>query len=539
MNNRYSIALLLISAVANASAQNLNTEITVTHEVVPEEQAATRLRLLPTVSLPAINAGRLPAATRFAPASLTPYITPLAAAPYRDSMIRSPWRGYAALGYGPIYNLAASAGYRFIGRENLTLDAYMQFDGMSYTSHYPAIEYDKTVCFRRNTAMAGAGTAWTTAAGTLDASVLYQYSGYNFPILDYKVTDEIIPHTIDANVAKANIGWGGKADNIDYRIAADYGLIYLGKDNANNSRIALQGNMDWHASTKSIWGVDLGFSLDHSTLTGNKGILHILPRYAFGSNTFRMRLGVDIDIKTGNTPFKPALLVAPDVNLVWQPSPYFNIWGKVSGRMDDNFRAALFDEQPYLLADFDTGMSRIYNGEAGITLGPLRGASISFFGGYTIARDWYMPAIKTGYMTPMDVDGAHGGVAFAYDYRRYLSINVRAEIAESPDGDYSRGYAPWRDHAKFNLMAQATVRPIEQLDINLGYQLRTGRQKQMPVGNMALQNISNLRAAVSYKITRQWTVFLRGENLLNKHWYLGPAVPSQGIAGLLGAAYKF
>lgn len=539
MTSRHIFTFATVLLAASVAAQNLNTEITVTHEIVPEERAATRLRVLPTVSLPEIKAGRLPAASRYVPASMTPFISPLSAAAYGDSIRKYPWRGYAGLAYGPTYNLAASAGYRFIETTELTLDTYLQFDGMSYTSHYPGIDYDGKVCFRSNSALAGARSSWHTNVGSLDISALYQYTGYNFPVLDYKVTDLIFPHSIDANVAKVNVEWGGKAGTVVYNVGADYGLIYLGKNNANNNRISLSGKVDWSVSSKSLWGVDIGYSLTHSAIAGNKGIFHILPRYSFLVNKLKIRIGADIDIKAGNVPFAPSLLVAPDVNMVWQPSAYFSLWGMTNGRIDDNYRGKIFDEQLYLMADFETGLSRIYTADAGITLGPLRGASLSVFGGYTIAKDWYMPAVATGYLSQMDVRGAHGGVTFNYEYRRYLSLSVRAEIAESPDGNYSKGYAPWRDHAKFNLTAQATVRPIEALDITLAYHLRTGRQKQMAVGNLALLNINNLQAGVSYRITRQWTAFLRGENLMNRHWYVGPAVPCRGIMGMLGASYKF
>lgn len=128
-----------------------------------------------------------------------------------------------------------------------------------------------------------------------------------------------------------------------------------------------------------------------------------------------------------------------------------------------------------------------------------------------------MPAVTTGYMEAMNVRGFHGGVSFAYDYRRLLSVNARAEIAESPRGNYNRGYALWRDHAKFNLTASVTVRPISGLDIQLAYHLRTARQKQLAVGDLDLQNINNLKASVNYMITRRWSVSLSGENLLNRN----------------------
>lgn len=522
-----------------AHAQDLNTEITVNHEVVPEEQAATRMRQLPAVTLPKINTGRLAAASRFIPAAMTPYINPLAAAQYADTTVTSPWKGYAAIGYGPTYNLAASAGYRFVEKKDLTVNGYMQFDGMSYTSKYPGINYDGKVNFHRNTALIGGNTTWKASGGTLDASLLYQYSGYNFPILDLPTlfTDK---HRIDANVAKVKIGWGSHAGEIDYYVSHDYDMICFGKGGANNNRFDLKAGMSWRASAVSVWAVDAGFSLDHSSLIGNKGIVRVVPKYGFSSKNMTFRLGLHLDVTTGNSATQTMMLVSPDVYITWQPWTYINVWGKIDGRIDDNSRSRLFDEQPYLLPDFDAEFSRVYNGDVGLRFGPFRGASIDLFGGYTHASDWYIPALQTGYMSRGNVRGWHGGASLAYDYSRYLSLNVRAEIAQSPDGDYTRGYAPWRDHAKFNLVAQATVRPIAKLDVTLGYHLRTGRQKPLPGGkNMYLRAINNLQFGVNYKITPQWSAFLRGENLLNQHWYLGPAVPSQGIMGMIGANYKF
>lgn len=545
MKLRYSFTLCSLLIAAAVSAQDLDTEITVNHEVVPEEQAATRLRILPQISLPKVNVGRLPAASRFLPAEISPFILPLSPAGYLDKERRYPFRGYAMLGYGPVYNLEGSVGYRFVERRDLTVNAYAQFDGMSYKRDYRKLPpfmsgYTDKECFRRQAVAAGADTRWVTTKGILTGSLLYQFTDYNFPILQLQLPPVTDRHKIDANQAMVNLGWGSTCKDVDYSVGVDYSMIYLGKDNANNNRVALKGAASWRTSTKSALSVDLGFCLAHSAIVNNKGIVHILPRYSFAVNQFKLRIGADVDICAGNVAYSPRLLVAPDLDLVWMPSAVFKVWGKVSGRMDDNYRGRLFDGQPYLLADYDAGMSRIYDGEIGMTIGPFRRGSIQVFGGYTIAKDWYIPAIETGMLEAWDINGFHGGVAVSYDWRRYLSTNLRMEIAESPRGDYSRGYALWGDHARFNLSYSITGRPIENLDITLGYQLRVGRQKQLAAGkNMNLCNISNLTASVNYRITDRWAAFVRGENLLNQNWYLGPAVPCQGIMGMVGASYLF
>ncbi len=100
-------------------------------------------------------------------------------------------------------------------------------------------------------------------------------------------------------------------------------------------------------------------------------------------------------------------------------------------------------------------------------------------------------------MPGADMNGAHFGGDLNYDFRQYLSLKVRAEVAQNPKGDYTKGYALWGDHAKFNLFASATVRPISPLSINLSYQFRPSRNKvssMMPSGYQNLMTISKLNA---------------------------------------------
>lgn len=544
-------ALCLLTAAASAAtAQSLDNEITVGHEVVPEEQAATRMQILPTVTLPQISLGRLPMAGGFASAPLTPFINRLNPANYLTSSTPYPWRGYASAGYGPLYNLGVSAGYRVIDKKGFSLDGYMQFDGMSYKSHFPDYEdfYADKVGLHRNSALIGLRTAWTPTKGngTLTASGYYQYSGYNFPVLDL-ATSKVDEHDIDANLAKMKVGWDARAGRVDYHVGAEYNMIAFARDEANNG-VELNAGMLWHRGPKSAWGFDLTSSFIHSTIIGDKGFTSLEPYYAFQSKRFSAKIGLTIGIPYGDNistdlyRWANSCIVTPRLEFKWLPIDYLTVWGKYVGKMDDNARWKLYNEQPYLLTDFDAShTSRLYQGDAGIVIGPWRGASIGVFAGYAKGVGWYMPSIfVTGEMSGRTVDGWHGGVTLSYDYDRCLTLNASAEIATEPHSDYSRGYALWRDYAGFNLNASATVRPIEPLEITVGYQLRTHRSKPLPEGqDLNLRNISNLKLGVCYNVNSQWSAFIRGENLLNRHWYLGPSVPCQGIMGMIGAAYKF
>ncbi len=537
---KYIIALSLAAMTSMAAvAQDLNSEITVTHQVVPEEQAATRLRLLPEVSLPKVTQGRLPMASTLSRAELTPEIQTLEPAPWASTLLRSTQKGYAVLAYGPLWNLNASAGIRAVNRDSLQVDAFLQFNGFKYKTKYPDNFFNdnRKVSLRRNSGLVGGRMKLITNDGTLSATAVYDFSNYNMPFPDR-------PSTVNANLGSVNLGWNGLINpKFDYRAALDYTILGFGyPGNPTHNIGSIDAGVNWHYSRSSHWGLGLRQLLMHSTSGNNKGVTHIEPSYSLSTKHFSARLAAGIDIKNGNVPYDHSYMIVPKIDLSWRPSAHFNLWAKTDGRLEANSRAMLYDIQPYLRAEYEAGFSRIFTADAGLTIGPWAGASIGFFGGYARTNDWLLPKDGFGEMHGVNVRGAHWGGELNYDYRRILSLKVRAEMAQAPVGEYETGYALWGDHAKFNLLCAATVRPIDPLEITLSYHLRTSRNKvssQMPTGYQNLMNINKLNASVGYQITKQWTVFVNGENLLNRGWYLGPAIPSQGITIVAGAELKF
>ena len=547
MNKSLVIASALVACgFTTALAQDLNTEITVSHEVVPEEQAATRLRVLPQISLPAITAGKLPLASNVTMNlnEITPFISTLEPAPYLNTLKQSPYRGYANIGYSPIYHLAASAGYRIVQRDSLTADIFGQFNGYSYKTGYPDNYYDGKVRLHRNTGLVGGRTSWTAKGGTLNAGLLYDFSSYNFPLMNNIRSMET---RILASLAKVNADWNGHVGKVDYNIGMKYNLMAFGGDTkAHYNEGDVHGSILWHYGQKSAWGLDLCWDPSSNWQNVTKGVIHAEPYYMLTWDKVFAHIGVNLDFRTGNQDYDYSGYIAPRVEIGWQPSPYFNIWGKFNGRMVSNSRSSFYDMQPYLDPDYYGGYSRILNCDGGITLGPWKGAWLSAFGGYTWTNDWLIPAMKPGTMHGVDIDGAHAGVELGYIYSKWLQTNVKFEWAQSDNDSYATGYAPWRDHARYNLTAAFTARPIDPLEITLSYHLRTNRSKvansadpRTPNGRQNLRNISNLSLGAQYAITNQWNVMLRGENLLNRHWYLGPAIPSDGIMVMAGVGYKF
>lgn len=192
---------------------------------------------------------------------------------------------------------------------------------------------------------------------------------------------------------------------------------------------------------------------------------------------------------------------------------------------------------PYMSQIHTYGNSHIpFTFDASVTVGPFKGAYAELFGGYARANDWLMPGyFHSGVLQAFNVRGWHGGLALGYRHGKLAQARVSAEVARSNSEDAGKGYYLWRDRAKYVIDATVKVSPIDKLNINGGYSFR-GKRK---AGAYSLGSVSNLSLGADYAVNARTTVFLTGENLLDRKFYFIGGVPSQGITGLAGVTYKF
>lgn len=142
---------------------------------------------------------------------------------------------------------------------------------------------------------------------------------------------------------------------------------------------------------------------------------------------------------------------------------------------------------------------------------------------------------------PVDIKGAHAGVRIAYEWRSMVDVHASVEMAPQKE---TSGYYLWRDRAKLVVKADAAVRPIEDLELTLGYEYRQGRAAYSysldgTATLIGLGSKSDLSFGARYDITPALGVFARGENLLGRKCMALPGVPEQGVHGLAGVSFKF
>lgn len=579
MSNKRIIAAMALAAALSASAEDLKTEITVDRTIVPVEREATRIgSLTPRLLSSPVNMRQLSLADYTDPAAITRSISTLDPATYADTFALSPYRGYASIGYFPVFNLGASAGYKFVDNSRTRFGAWLQYDGCSYD---PDTDAEAEGRYSSNAVSVGAALDQRVgAASSFGARLAYTYSAIGLP-------DAFVNDRQNANIIDGDLSWWSRTGLIGYHAKASFSHFSYGKDYrfgaetnaptakaAGENRFNINGGISYFGSSAAPRGgieiaadfISRSNGVEQIAVAdgpgsfmprfapiadGTLGVISLTPYYAFNSGRVHGRIGAKIDVSAGGEGKK--FHVAPAVMLDWNAASQFAIYARVNGGEHLNSLRSLYDYCPFVGGLWQYQRSHIpVTADLGMNIGPFSGFSARLFGGYAVANDWLMPqfadlssstgnahfrAVNYG---AYDLKGWHGGIGLSYEWRSVVKADVSAETASNGS---DKAYYLWRDRAKYVIKASVEVRPVKALRLGAGYELRTDRHNYYYDGAFSyaydLGAVSDLRFEASYAINDALTVFARGENLLNKRCDLVTTIQNQGVRGLVGAAYKF
>jgi len=564
---KHIILLACASTALHSAAQTLKKDITVLHDYEPEYFEVTRPGISPEITLPADTAKALAYSSRKVSVTPTAGIESLDAAPYADSLYTSPYRGYAALGFMPMFNLEASAGYKFLDTDRTRLNAWLQYDGNAYKGHTPLPGNGNTTRYvRNNTATVGVSLHHATGRESyLDLGTDYTFARFNTPAC----------RTIaNQNVNRLNVSglWSGSNYRWNYGIGAEYGHFGYAHSllpDTYSCRPVRENKFAAHtfASLKFDGGSSAGLAIDYSLIANTASSyadiyalrsfipagsythsrLRFTPGYRFDTDKFHFDLAAKIDFTFNSGKF---FHIAPKASVTWIPTGFLKIFAKADGGEWQNTAGSLFDVTPYGIPVMAYSNSHIpITATIGATIGSWRGLYLQLQATYAIANDWLMPhgiADGTIFHT-IDFKGYMLGISAGYKFRNIASIDIDYSTAPQK---YDRGYYLWRDRARHVLDVSLTLNPIKDLSITLGWHYRSRRAQACTFSGSgtaagaatiltSLGTIADLRAKALYRITPQWSIFLSGQNLANRHYILSGGMPAQGITGLAGVSYKF
>ncbi len=568
VNIRYILTCALVFATASAQAKDLKTEITVDRTVVPVERQASRLgSVMPELYSPVIRHKALGLYEYGDASEILPSISRLEPMNYGDTLTLTPYRGYASIGYFPAFNLGASAGYRIVNKAATRLGAWFQYDGYSYkdfkSDRHEYIKNDGN--FKNNTVALGVHLDQRVgSASRVSAGVTYSFAALTNPFYDKDFTQ-------NRNDFAVNAAWWSRAGKFNYHVNVDFDRFAFTTDfsdevyrykAAGESLLGFKAGLAYAADgVTPAWGLEVAADFlnqsacgqNYTEKPGTQGIISLTPYYAFNVGKFHGRVGLKVDFMTGKEKAGSSvgdyktLRVAPDVLVDYNATSQFAVFARVTGGENFNSLRSMSQITPFIPSWEHYGRSNIPVAvDAGFNIGPFKGFAASFFGGYAVANDWMMPDID-GFEAD-DVKGWHIGVRFDYSYGSLIEASASVETAAS--GDIDKAYYLWRDRAKWVANATVTVRPVDKLSIGLDYRLRALRNcydnndyysvaSVVHDYDISLGNVSDLSLEAGYAITDAFSVFARGENLLNRRYDIIYGVAAQGLKGLVGVSLKF
>lgn len=602
---RGAMAAVLAAAAISSSAQQLNKEITVDHDIVPEKREAVKLGFTPVVTLTPLKLPSLTPTWSGVGVKATPTAATLAPAAMEAAMADTTSRGYASLGYGPTYNVAASLGFRLIATRSTRMNAWAQFDGATWRPgdcRWIGRPVGSRTLGRNTLTAALAMTTATSARSTLDLGVTYIHDRLKSPL------DFAEPVTLawrHVNRLGVNAAWHNAGATVPFGVRASWGLFRNSDHFARTvgatllrpvteNHFTVGGDFGWLAGEKSRIGLDANVSVVANS-RGNAverldaldamvnyrptdlgdsyshGLLTLTPAYVYGSRNFTARVGarVDFSFNAGK-----AFHIAPDVMLGWNPLQQLAVTLAAGGGEHQNTLARLSEANPWAANWLSYGNSHIpltFDGK--IVIGPFGGVALELTAAYARANSWLMPVAAGGYsvlsrsgfvdmpsfavldattslFAPVDMRGWKFGAALTFSSQRWGFVKLACE--RTTGHSYTGGWYEWLDRARQTVTASALFTPVKSLAFNADFSLRTGRRLldelvdlSDPAHIVASRREISLSTACTLAVGASWnfrpgmSVFLRGENLLDRHFRDIAALPTQGIRGLVGINLKF
>lgn len=574
MNTHCIFSGILLAAVIPAVApavsaqENLTNKITIDRVIVPEAKKVSRISTSPAILSPVVSGKRLSFGEYTSPSDLTKmllYTDPYA---WADSLEVTPWRGYASLGYFPLFNLNASAGYRIVDTESTSVNAWLQYNGCDYKGNWSTFS-----------SSAQTSDKYRLNALTVGADITHRpdsLSAFSFEV-DYDYTDASRPgysgdFSTGINRLHTSLGWQSVWRSVAYYADASLGICGFTKDAVlpqgispaasavSETAYSLRAGVSGSLSPSSVIGLDGKATLLHynnantvalspsgipsgEILAGgkvNRGLGSVTPYYSYRTDNALIRLGARFDIgaHTGKT-----FHVAPDILLDYTTAKIVALYGRLGGGEHLNTLGSLLEFTPFILSDLSYTNSHLpVTAEAGINIGNISGFSFGAFGAFARANEWLMPVgLSAGLaFIPVDMRGWKAGIRMAYTYRTLISARASFEIA--PKG-YDKGWYEWRDRARTVASLYIEGRPLRPLVLEAGLQIRSSREGAFATGSSLLMFDMEDAFLVSlggrYEISSALSAFLHVENLLDHHYYVAPGIHAQGIHGLAGINLKF
>lgn len=567
------LLLVLLSQVAAAqSNDSLRREVTIVKDYTPIVKEASKINSLPPVSTPAFE--RKPVAYRYdaTPAEISittsdmavPRISPVATGDkYR--------KGYIDFGMGTYMSMAGNAGYHILDNATDRLDIGVQFTSLNWD-----IPVNSSFVQGAEQESATRQTFYDTRTGLhydhrFESDVTFAINAaYRFLNFNYYGSCGNLP----GNRSSHPFQWAHnffaeiKADN-SAAVAYDYNQwsvtggysLYSNRwgayvpDPSREQHAYLQASLcgdigsGWSAGAEANINF-LQYSGVYPAGTPADEVIHnpelaatsmqsvfmteLLPHIDWNGSRVHFRAGLRAYISVNDgTIFR----FAPDVHFNWEFVDNYFIYANIGGGKrlhtwnDVSQYCIYFDPSQRIPSTYSP-----LDATGGIRFNIIPEFSFSAYGGYEIAEAALFQSVGQSSQAinwqALDATCVKAGAR--------IDLNIGRIVSFIADGTYRL----WRqgteeisfDRPRWEANARIKVQPHKRFDIEAGYNMQLGRN----YGSLgSLADIHNLQASVTYRPIDILSIFVQGNNLLNRKYdfYYGLAAPRIQVMGGLAVTF--
>lgn len=564
------LTALIGTTAVQALSQELNESMTVQGAYDPVIRKHERISPLPDRLDALRSEASLPLEVKGVAVGVNPLLDNYSAPGYNDTL-PSIWRGYLDIMAGSYLTPSVSAGYRIANGPHTRLGAWLQYNSSSLFR-----ANDNSPYRRRYDGTLGLNFSHNfLSAGTLSASASYHLGYFNYyrALTEQDIAEQNtqMPGSQALQDLQARIDWQSFRSTYGLRYTAGVSYRYFGfrrmyevaPEGFNSLIPSRENDIDIHGRVSYQLGDEHNFSLSLKarwlpythTEFSVPGFYTLTPAYTLTTGSFRLHAGAKIDFasKVERAEKFSTVHAAPDVAIDYAAGK-FEISLAATGGVQPVTLAGLHELAYYSLPSLSAAgtfsqmpMYTPLNARLRIGLGNLNGLNVGIWGSYASTHAAPLAGTYPLYLygghgiapgnsyllTPgfQNIHGFSAGLDLKYMLGRFLE--VKADLAYTPQKG-SRGAFNGLDRPRWVLATEAVVKPMEGLQIALGYDYRGVRslyfrpEPQQPLGSLRLPDFYDLHASADYTFLQRYTVGISARNILGSNAWLTPAQPLEG-----------
>ena len=520
-------------------AQKYSNDSTLVRTVVvenqynPEMMDAFKVNVLPKVEEPIVAKQNIDYATTMHPlsgwqASPMPVIA-------RNIIPNGTYRGYVRAAYGNRNNMDAKLGYVWDFTSRDRLDVMGTLYGMNGSIPRLDVEEDWKSRFFRTDVSVDYKHTFERVSMNLGGAFASQVFNMYPLILE---EGEGFPDSQNFTLGDAYVGVASKDVSLPVQFKVQTGFHSFKRKYAVPYLSGIVENMV--KTTGEVWGsiqdehrVGIDFEMDnvfYNTELTDYTLLQLNPYYKWENDELNLRLGVHVDGQTANgSGFK----IAPDLFFGYTFADTYQLYLQATGGTKLNDFRRLNEMSPYWIQSDQIHSSYTpVDGQVGLKAAPVTGLELKVWGGYRVVKDELFSVYSWIEQAKSKV--AYVGGSIGYIYKDWINLNLQTAYYNWNMNEDTEGYLVLKPD--YEVSASARVKILSGLYASASYQY----ERRGQAGNWEKADpINDLSVAADYRLFDRMSVFIRLNNLFNKHYVTEVGCPVQGFYFMAGVSFAF